>query len=69
VPENPLSPPGLDHQRSPSHQRGEPALYRARHAGALEQLTAWIDTYRLAVEQRHRRLDAVLEALKEEEQS
>ncbi|QUQ66543.1 ArsR/SmtB family transcription factor [Kutzneria sp. CA-103260] len=48
-----------DGQRRPCHL----------DAGALEQLTAWIDTYRLAVEQRHRRLDAVLEALKEEEQT
>jgi DNA-binding transcriptional ArsR family regulator len=46
-----------DGQRRPCHL----------DAGALEQLTAWIDTYRLAVEQRHRRLDAVLEVLKEEE--
>src|SRR5882724_6375979 len=44
-----------DGQRRPCHL----------DAGALEQLTAWIDTYRLAVEQRHRRLDAVLEALKQ----
>ena len=27
---------------------------------ALEELTAWIDTYRLEHEQRYRRLDAVL---------
>ncbi|EWM11521.1 helix-turn-helix transcriptional regulator [Kutzneria sp. 744] len=46
-----------DGQRRPCHL----------DAGALEQLTAWIDTYRLAAESRHRRLDAVLEALKEEE--
>jgi DNA-binding transcriptional ArsR family regulator len=46
-----------DGQRRPCHL----------DAAALEQLTAWIDTYRLAVEQRHRRLDAVLEALKQEE--
>jgi DNA-binding transcriptional ArsR family regulator len=29
-------------------------------AAALEELTAWIDRYRLAAEQRFRRLDAVL---------
>ena len=46
-----------DGQRRPCHL----------DAGALEQLTAWIDTYRLAAESRHRRLDAVLEALREEE--
>ena len=46
-----------DGQRRPCHL----------DAGALEQLTAWIDTYRLAVEQRHRRLDAVLEAMQKEE--
>ena len=48
-----------DGQRRPCHL----------DAGALEQLTAWIDTYRLAVEQRHRRLDSVLEAIKKEEEA
>jgi DNA-binding transcriptional ArsR family regulator len=32
---------------------------------ALEDLTSWIDTYRLATERSYRRLDAVLETLKE----
>jgi len=32
---------------------------------ALEALTGWIDTYRLATERSHRRLDAVLEAMEE----
>jgi len=35
---------------------------------ALEGLTAWIDQYRLAHEQRFRRLDAVLATTKEEEE-
>lgn len=35
---------------------------------ALEELTAWIDTYRLAHERAYRRLDAVLTAPIEEEQ-
>ena len=39
-----------DGQRRPCHL--DPA--------ALEALTSWIDTYRLEVERRHRRLDAVL---------
>jgi DNA-binding transcriptional ArsR family regulator len=34
---------------------------------ALEALTGWIDTYRLATERRYRRLDAVLETLEETE--
>jgi DNA-binding transcriptional ArsR family regulator len=34
---------------------------------ALEALTSWIDTYRLAVERSYRRLDAVLDAMKEPE--
>jgi DNA-binding transcriptional ArsR family regulator len=34
---------------------------------ALEALTSWIDTYRLTVEQQFRRLDSVLETLKEKE--
>jgi len=33
---------------------------------ALESVTAWIDTYRLQAERSYRRLDAVLETLKEE---
>ncbi|MBE1498331.1 DNA-binding transcriptional ArsR family regulator [Amycolatopsis lexingtonensis] len=32
---------------------------------ALEALTGWIDTYRLATERTYRRLDAVLETLEE----
>ena len=35
---------------------------------ALEALTSWIDGYRLAAERRFRRLDAVLETLKKEEE-
>lgn len=34
---------------------------------ALEALTSWIDEYRLTAERRFRRLDAVLETMKEEE--
>jgi DNA-binding transcriptional ArsR family regulator len=34
-------------------------------AAALERLTGWIDTYRLEAERRYRRLDAVLESVKE----
>lgn len=44
-----------DGQRRPCHL--DPA--------ALEALTAWIDTYRLTAERQYRRLDAVLEHLKE----
>lgn len=33
-------------------------------AAALERLTAWIDRYRLIAEDRFRRLDALLEAIK-----
>jgi DNA-binding transcriptional ArsR family regulator len=47
-----------DGQRRPCHL--DPA--------ALEALTAWIDTYRLVAERQYRRLDAVLEQLKEKEQ-
>jgi DNA-binding transcriptional ArsR family regulator len=36
---------------------------------ALEELTAWIDGYRLVHEQQFRRLDAVLEKAKEKKQS
>ncbi|MUN37627.1 ArsR/SmtB family transcription factor [Actinomadura litoris] len=46
-----------DAQRRPCHL----------NAAALEELTAWIDAYRLAVEQRHRRLDMVLEDMKEQD--
>lgn len=46
-----------DAQRRPCHL----------NAAALEELTSWIDKYRLAVEQRHRRLDAVLDTMKEQE--
>ncbi|MFB9832526.1 ArsR/SmtB family transcription factor [Actinoallomurus acaciae] len=44
-----------DGQRRPCHL--DPA--------ALEALTSWIDTYRLEVERRHRRLDAVLEEMED----
>ena len=47
-----------DGQRRPCHL----------DASALESLTAWIDGYRLIAEQQNRRLDAVLESLKEKEQ-
>lgn len=47
-----------DAQRRPCHL--DPA--------ALEALTSWIDNCRLIVEQRHRRLDAVLNMIKETEQ-
>jgi DNA-binding transcriptional ArsR family regulator len=46
-----------DGQRRPCHL--DPA--------ALETLTGWIDTYRLTAQRRHRRLDAVLDTLKEQE--
>jgi DNA-binding transcriptional ArsR family regulator len=46
-----------DGQRRPCHL--DPA--------ALEALTSWIDTYRLATERAYRRLDAVLDAMKEPE--
>jgi len=46
-----------DAQRRPCHL----------NAAALEELTGWIDRYRLAIEQQHRRLDAVLETIKEQE--
>jgi DNA-binding transcriptional ArsR family regulator len=45
-----------DAQRRPVHL--DPA--------ALEQLTAWIDRYRLIAEERYRRLDAVLESITKE---
>jgi DNA-binding transcriptional ArsR family regulator len=34
---------------------------------ALEDLTSWIDEYRLASERRYRRIDAVLETVKEQD--
>jgi DNA-binding transcriptional ArsR family regulator len=37
------------------------------NAAALEELTSWIDTYRLALEHRYRRLDTVLETIREQE--
>jgi DNA-binding transcriptional ArsR family regulator len=35
------------------------------NAAALEELTSWIDTYRLNAERQFRRLDAVLDSMKE----
>lgn len=46
-----------DAQRRPCHL--DPA--------ALEALTGWIDNYRLIAERQHRALDAVLEAMQEEQ--
>jgi DNA-binding transcriptional ArsR family regulator len=46
-----------DGQRRPCHLN--PAV--------LEELTSWIDEYRLASERRFRRIDAVLETVKEED--
>src|SRR5882762_8957193 len=46
-----------DAQRRPCHL----------NTAALEELTSWIDRYRLVAEQRHRRIDAVLETMKEQE--
>ncbi|HEY3752532.1 MAG TPA: metalloregulator ArsR/SmtB family transcription factor [Pseudonocardiaceae bacterium] len=46
-----------DAQRRPCHL----------DAAALEELTSWIDTYRLEVERNYRRLDAVLETMREQE--
>jgi DNA-binding transcriptional ArsR family regulator len=45
-----------DGQRRPCHL--DPA--------ALEELTSWIDTYRLEVESRYRRLDTVLKEMKDQ---
>jgi DNA-binding transcriptional ArsR family regulator len=45
-----------DAQRRPVHL----------NPAALEAVTAWIDTYRLQAEHSYRRLDAVLEELKEQ---
>ena len=44
-----------DGQRRPCHL--DPA--------ALEKLTSWIDTYRLEIERRYRRLDAVLDEMED----
>lgn len=46
-----------DAQRRPCHL----------NAAALEELTSWIDKYRLVTESRFRQLDAVLETIKEQE--
>jgi DNA-binding transcriptional ArsR family regulator len=35
-------------------------------AAALEELTSWIDTYRLNLERSYRRLDTVLDSMKKE---
>lgn len=34
---------------------------------ALEKLTSWIDAYRLTAERQFRRIDAILETVKEQE--
>ena len=47
-----------DGQRRPCHL----------NPAALEALTSWIDEYRLASERRYRRIDAVLETVKEQDQ-
>ena len=46
-----------DAQRRPCHL----------NAAALEELTGWIDTYRLEVERRYRSLDKVLDIMKEQQ--
>jgi DNA-binding transcriptional ArsR family regulator len=46
-----------DGQRRPCHL----------NPAALEALTSWIDEYRLASERRYRRIDAVLETVKEQD--
>jgi DNA-binding transcriptional ArsR family regulator len=38
-------------------------------AAALEELTSWIDRYRLEAERRHRRLDAVLDSMSRTDRS
>jgi DNA-binding transcriptional ArsR family regulator len=38
-------------------------------AAALERLTAWIDRYRLAAEQRYRRLDSLLDTITTEKEN
>jgi DNA-binding transcriptional ArsR family regulator len=45
-----------DAQRRPCHL----------NSAALEELTSWIDKYRLVTESRFRQLDAVLETIKEQ---
>src|SRR5919199_2112369 len=47
--------------------RSKDAQRRPVHldAAALERLTAWIDQYRLIAEARYRRLDALLDAMKD----
>ncbi len=50
----------VDNERAPDPE--------AALEAALEALTSWIDGYRLAAESRFRRLDAVLETLKEQEE-
>jgi DNA-binding transcriptional ArsR family regulator len=46
-----------DAQRRPCHL----------NTAALEELTSWIDKYRLTVEHQYRRLDEVLDTMKEQE--
>lgn len=46
-----------DAQRRPCHL----------NAAALEELTSWIDKYRLVIESRFRQLDSVLDTIKEQE--
>jgi DNA-binding transcriptional ArsR family regulator len=46
-----------DGQRRPCHL----------NPAALEDLTSWIDDYRLAAERRFRRIDAILETVKEQQ--
>ena len=46
-----------DGQRRPCHL----------NPAALENLTSWIDEYRLAAESRFRRIDAILETVKEQQ--
>jgi DNA-binding transcriptional ArsR family regulator len=46
-----------DGQRRPCHL----------NPSALEELTSWIDEYRLAAERKFRRIDAILETVKEQE--
>jgi DNA-binding transcriptional ArsR family regulator len=49
--------------------RSKDAQRRPCHldAAALEELTSWIDTYRLAIERRYRTLDAILETMEEQD--
>lgn len=46
-----------DGQRRPCHL----------NPSALEELTSWIDEYRLTAERKFRRIDAILETVKEQE--